>query len=92
MGRAVGLRIVVWLALMALLTLTVSLTFAPLGPWRLLASLAIAAAKAALIGWVFMELRTAPFTVRLVAAATALMLLVLIGLSGVDALVRTAFA
>jgi cytochrome c oxidase subunit 4 len=89
MGAQIRILWLVWVALMALLALTVALTFAPLGPWRLAISLAIAAAKAALVGSVFMELRGASSNVRLVAAATTVMLLVLIFLSGVDAAVRT---
>ena len=92
MGTQIRIRLLVWVALMALLALTVGLTFAPLGPWRLACGLAIAAAKAALVGWVFMELRDASSNLRLVAAATTVMLLVLLCLSGVDAAVRSAGA
>src|SRR6185503_17909170 len=44
MGAQVRNRLIVWVALMALLALTVALTFAPLGGFRLAASLAIATA------------------------------------------------
>lgn len=92
MSGQIKLRVIVWLALMALLTLTVSLTFVPLGPWRLPASLAIAAAKTGLIAWVFMELRTAAATVRLVVAAVAVMLFALIALSSLDVMARMSLA
>lgn len=86
----VRLRLIVWVALMALLALTVGLTFAPLGAWRLAASLAIALVKAALVGWVFMELRATPPMIRVVALASLAILMVLILLSGIDAAVRAA--
>lgn len=58
MGAYVS-RIAVWAVLLGLLALSVAFAFAPLGPFRLVASLLIAAAKAGLIYWVFMGLRKA---------------------------------
>ena len=89
MASDVRNRLIVWVGLLAFLALTVGLTFLPMGPWRLPASLAIAASKAFLVGWVFMELRTAPPLVRVVAAAALAMLMLLIALSGIDAAVRS---
>jgi cytochrome c oxidase subunit 4 len=83
MGAA-GLRWIVWAALMALLALTVGLTFAPLGPWRLAAGLAIALAKTGLILWVYMDLRKAGGVVRLAALASVFFLAVLLGLTWLD--------
>jgi cytochrome c oxidase subunit 4 len=77
-----------WLALLALLALTVALSFAPLGPFRLAASLLIAGAKAALIGWIYMDLRRASGVVRLAAIAAFVLLGVLIVLACVDAAAR----
>ena len=85
----IRLRLIVWVALMALLALTVGLTFAPMGAWRLAASLGIAVAKAALVGWVFMELGKAPLMTRVVAIATLSILMVLILMSGIDAATRS---
>jgi cytochrome c oxidase subunit 4 len=81
-------RLLVWLALLALLALTVAMTFAPIGAWHLAVSLAIAAAKAGLIAWVFMDLRKAAGAVRLTAVAPLVLLMVLFVLPSVDAAVR----
>jgi cytochrome c oxidase subunit 4 len=89
MARELRSLILVWAALMALLALTVGVTFSPLGPWRAAASLTIAAAKAALIAWIYMDLRREPGLTRLAAAAALVLLAVLIGLAGLDAYVRT---
>jgi cytochrome c oxidase subunit 4 len=86
-GEAVRL-VLVWAALAALLALTVALTFAPIGAWRLPASLAIAAAKAGLIVWVFMELRREGGLTRLAALVGLVFLALLIGLAGLDVWIR----
>lgn len=87
--RGEALRLVlVWAALAALLSLTVALTFAPIGAWRLPASLAIAAAKAGLIVWVFMELRRESGLTRLAALTGLMFLALLIGLAGLDVWIR----
>lgn len=79
------LKVVVWVALMALLALTVGATFLPLGPWRLAVGLAIAAAKAALIAWVFMELRKGGSALPPLAGLAALFILtVLVGMTWVE--------
>jgi len=88
MGRELRSLILVWAALMALLALTVGVTFSPLGDWRLPASLAIATAKMALIVWIYMDLRREPGLTRLAAIAAIVLLALLIGLAGVDAYVR----
>jgi len=89
MGAQVRNRVVVWLALMALLALTVALSFAPMGPYRLAASLAIAAAKAGLIYWVFMDLRTAGGLTRIAALCAIGFLALLILLPSIDAARRS---
>ena len=86
-GEALRL-VVVWAALAALLALTVALTFAPLGVWRLPASLAIAVAKAGLIVWVYMDLRREGGLTRIAALVGLLFLTLLIGMAGLDALIR----
>jgi cytochrome c oxidase subunit 4 len=85
----VPLRIAVWIGLFALLALTVALSFAPLGPFRLTVSLAIAAAKAGLIYWVYMDLRKEDGLTRIVALAALFFLAVLLLMSGLDFAVRS---
>jgi cytochrome c oxidase subunit 4 len=86
--RDIGLRLAVWLGLVALLTLTVALTFVPLGPFRLAASLAIAAAKAGLIVWIYMDLSKANGVTRLAAGSALLLLAILIVMTAVDFAIR----
>jgi cytochrome c oxidase subunit 4 len=79
---------VTWLLLMALLTVTVTSTFVPLGFGNTLINLAVAFAKASLIVLVFMEVARGPSLPRLVVGAAALWLAILfvlswIGLRGV---------
>ena len=50
--------ILVWLALLALLGLTIGATFLPLGPVLPLVSYTIAALKTGLVFWFFMEMRS----------------------------------
>ncbi|MGE5547310.1 MAG: cytochrome C oxidase subunit IV family protein [Solirubrobacterales bacterium] len=78
----------VYLALIALLAATVGATFLGLGPWTVAINLAIAAAKAGLILWFFMELGAAPGLVRLFAFGTLAWLAVLFGLGWADWLTR----
>ena len=67
--------------LMALLALTVGSTFVPLGIGNALVNLAVAAAKAALIGLVFMHLRRSSMLVSLTVAVLAIWLCFLFGLT-----------
>jgi cytochrome c oxidase subunit 4 len=59
----------VWLGLLALLTATTALAFAPLGNVTLSVSLAIAITKALLVLIFFMELKTSRGLVRVFAVA-----------------------
>lgn len=59
----------VWAALMLLLGLTIAYAYWPALPLKTEAGLAVAIAKAALIAWLFMQLRQAAGIVRLAAAA-----------------------
>lgn len=61
--------IAVWIALMGLLALTVGASFLPLGPVLPFVSFGIAAAKAGLIVWFFMEMRREDALARLAVAA-----------------------
>jgi cytochrome c oxidase subunit 4 len=92
MARELRSLVLVWAALMALLAMTVGVTFSPLGGWRLPTSLTIAAAKAALIAWIYMDLRREPGLTRLAAAAALVLLAVLVGLAGLDAYLRAVSA
>jgi cytochrome c oxidase subunit 4 len=91
MGREIRLYILVWVALMALLTLTVGATFAPIGALKGPVNLGIAFAKAALVFWFYMHLRQRPGLERLAAVAAAAWLLILLLLSGADFISRPWF-
>jgi cytochrome c oxidase subunit 4 len=77
MSREIASRLIVWAVLMALLAVTVAVTFAPIGPIRLVIGLGIAVIKTALIGWIFMDLRKADGLTR-IAAVIALAFLTIL--------------
>ena len=83
-------HLLVWVALVGLLTLTVASSFFPLQGWNSTLNLVIAAAKAALVAWVFMHLRSGTSLVRLVAAAAIIWVVLLLALSLTDLLFRAA--
>lgn len=70
-----------YLALMALLALTVGSSFVPLGAGNSLINLGVAVAKAALIGIMFMHLRHSGRLIVLCVGALLCGLLLLYGLS-----------
>lgn len=80
--------VLVYLALMALLAVTIGATFLPLGPLRPVANIGIAALKTGLIVWVFMHLREVTPMVRLFAAIGVVWLALLIGIGLSDWLTR----
>ena len=80
---------VTWIALMALLALTFGLAHVRLGAGNIVASLGIAATKAALVALVFMELRRSPVLIVLFAAVALFGLALLFGLSGTDYATRS---
>jgi cytochrome c oxidase subunit 4 len=80
----IGRLVLTWVALLVLLTLTIASSFLPIGEWRQLINLAIAAAKAALILWIFMKMREETALVRLAAITSAVLLLVLGGMLAAD--------
>jgi cytochrome c oxidase subunit 4 len=88
MAREARLLVLVWLGLMLLLTATVAVTFAPLGPMKPFFNLAIAATKAGLILWVFMHLREQPGLNRLLALAAGAWLTILIAMTLIDLATR----
>ncbi len=80
--------ILTYIALLALLAITVASTFVPLGMGNSVINLTIAAIKAALIAWVYMHLRLAEPLVRLVIGTLVLWLCFLFGLSLLDLMTR----
>jgi cytochrome c oxidase subunit 4 len=85
--RALG----VWLALLALLAVTVGSAYVPMGIWNGVANLVIAAIKAALVALFFMHLRSGQPVLRLVAAAGFFTLALLVGLSLADYATRARY-
>ena len=82
------LPLLVWIGLCVLLAATCSLAYVPLGAANLPISLCIAAAKAALIGAVFMRLRDKNALNRLAASAGPVWLLIMFILIGADYFTR----
>jgi cytochrome c oxidase subunit 4 len=80
--------IVCWLGLMALLALTVSVAYLPLGTLNTVAALAIASVKALLIAAVFMELRERDGLMIAFAGAGFFWLAILMWLALADVLTR----
>jgi cytochrome c oxidase subunit 4 len=75
---------IVWLALLALLGLTVAGSFTLTGAASAVVSFGVAAAKVALIFWFFMQLRTEKGLVRLFAVGAIAWLLILLSLATID--------
>jgi len=78
-----------WLGLLALLALTVTIAYLPLGAFNLVISLGIAATKAALVAAVFMELRQRGDRTLVFATAGLFWLAILLWLGLMDFLTRT---
>jgi cytochrome c oxidase subunit 4 len=78
-----------WLALMALLALTLGSAYLPMGPWNTIANTAISCAKALLIALFFMHLRHAGALLRVAALTALVWLALLFGLSSTDYATRT---
>ncbi len=83
--------IVSWLALLALLSVTIILAYQPLGAFNLLLALLIATLKALIVGIVFMELRQGSGLVIAFAAAGFFWLGIFLWLAGNDFLTRPEF-
>ncbi|MEK0083961.1 cytochrome C oxidase subunit IV family protein [Benzoatithermus flavus] len=83
--------VAVYLALLVLLAATTAASFVDLGVWNAVVNLGIAALKAGLVAWFFMELRRAAALVRLAAVAGLFWLVLLFGLGFADFLTRTRF-
>ena len=80
--------VAVWIALIALLLVTLGSAFVPLGALNPAINLAAATAKALLVTWFFMHLRSGHAMLRITAAAGFFWLAILIGLSMTDFAVR----
>lgn len=78
----------VYAALMGLLSLSVALSFVPLGPMQTATAIAIAAIKAGLVAAFFMEILIEDAAVRLWVAAGFYWLAVLLVLSMADYMTR----
>jgi cytochrome c oxidase subunit 4 len=80
--------VLIWVALISLLLFTLGSAFLPLGGLNSALNLAIAAAKAFLVMFFFMHLRSAHYALRIAAAVGFFWLAILIGLSLTDLLAR----
>ena len=73
-----------WVALIVLMLASLASAYIPLGPGNVIAGLAIAALKSAIVVALFMRLVDASAMIRIVAAIAVAFWLLLAGLSGVD--------
>lgn len=80
--------VLVWLALIGLLAVTLASAYVPLGWANSAINLAIAVAKALLVAFFFMHLRSAHYMLRIAAMAGFFWLAILIGLSLTDFAIR----
>jgi cytochrome c oxidase subunit 4 len=80
--------ILVYAALLALLSLTATATLLPAGPWSTPIALGIATAKVMLISIYFMRLREQSGLIRLFAVAGLFWLAILMGLTLADFFTR----
>lgn len=82
----------IWLALVALLGLSLGTSYLPLGGGNSVICIAIAFVQALLVWSFFMRLRWSGILVRLIAAAGVIWFLLLLGLSLTDYLTRYTIA
>ena len=73
-----------WAALLALMLLSLGSAYLKLGAWNMVAGLAIAAIKAAIVVWWFMRMRESGPLIRLAGVVGLGVWAILVGLSGVD--------
>jgi cytochrome c oxidase subunit 4 len=74
----------VWIALMALLALTLASSYVSLGGFNTAVNVAIACCKAGLVALFFMKLRSSDGVVRFAAGIGVVWFLILVGLSLTD--------
>lgn len=79
---------IVWALLAVLLASTMALSTVLTGPIGLMVGLAIATAKAALVGWRFMHLDEQPGLGRIAALGATAWLVILFALTGLDYMTR----
>ena len=84
----IGTYVKAWLALLVLLALTCGSAYVHLGALNLVTNLAIAAAKAAIVLVLFMQVARGPVMVRVAALAGVAWLAVLVSLSLLDLALR----
>lgn len=85
---SIRVPIYTWSALILLLMATIACSILPIGSWRQVINLVIAAAKAGLVLWFFMKLREEVLLVRLVGLAAGALLFVLLALLSADYALR----
>jgi cytochrome c oxidase subunit 4 len=78
----------VWLALLALLALTLGSSYVPLHGFNAAVNVAISCVKAALVAFFFMKLRSSDSVVRFAAGIGVVWFLILLGLSLTDVSTR----
>jgi cytochrome c oxidase subunit IV len=78
-----------WLGLLALLALTVTLAYVPLGAFNAVVALGIGATKAAMVAAIFMELWHRGTRTMVFATAGLFWLAILLWLGSMDFLTRT---
>ncbi len=88
LGRPPRALLLTWLALLALVALTLALAYAPLGRMGIVVALTIAAVKAGLVVTLFMKLFRGPVLARVAAAAGLFWLGILFSLAATDYLTR----
>lgn len=83
--------IAIWLALVALLAMTVAGAFIPMGIGNTVLSLGLATAKAALVVVFYMELRHSSVFLRVIAAVSVFAISLLFILGGLDFFTRITY-
>ena len=73
--------ILVWIALLALLVITLGVSYAGLGAWSTALSFLVSAAKTALIAWYYMHLKREKGMTRIFAVAGVAWLVILFSLA-----------
>jgi cytochrome c oxidase subunit 4 len=90
--RAARTLILAWVALLALMLLSLGSAYLNLGPGNMIAGLTIATVKTAIVVWLFMHLPRANAATRIAAITGVAMLALLMGLSLTDFLMRSEVA
>ena len=78
----------VWVALLVLTALTTTISYVHLGPFNAIVALLIAAIKASLVGYFFMEVRFLPKMTKMVVVSFLFFLGILLTLTMTDFMTR----